>query len=50
MELIGDMDIIIKAVSSGTEALEELKVNKFDCVILDLGLADTNGFYFIGKN
>lgn len=44
MELIGDMDFIIKAVSSGKEAMEELKVTFFDCVILDLGLSDTNGF------
>jgi two-component system, chemotaxis family, sensor kinase CheA len=49
MELIGDMDVIMKAVSSGTEALEELKVNKFDCVILDLGLADTNGFILLER-
>ena len=44
MELIGDMDIIIKAVSTGREAMEELKVNRFDCMILDLGLSDTSGF------
>jgi two-component system, chemotaxis family, sensor kinase CheA len=49
MEHIGGMDIIIKAVSSGKEALEELKVNKFDCVILDLGLADTNGFILLER-
>ena len=44
MELIGDMDFIIKAVSTGREAMEELKVNHFDCMILDLGLSDTSGF------
>lgn len=44
MELIGDMDVIIKAVSSGYEAIEELKVNSFEYIILDLGLGDTNGF------
>lgn len=44
MELIGDMDLIFKAVSTGTEAIEELKVNSFDCMILDLGLSDTSGF------
>lgn len=43
MELIGDMDIIIKGVSTGREALEQLKINNFDCMILDLGLADTDG-------
>lgn len=44
MELIGDMDFIIKAVSTGTKAIELLKVNPFDCIILDLGLTDTSGF------
>jgi len=44
MELIGDMDVIIKAVSTGKEAIEELKVNQLDCMVLDLGLTDTTGF------
>ncbi|WP_428911885.1 response regulator [Niallia sp. Krafla_26] len=44
MELISEMDFIMKAVSTGREAIEELKVNKFDCMILDLGLTDTSGF------
>lgn len=44
MELIGEMDFIIKAVSTGTKAIELLKVNPFDCIILDLGLTDTSGF------
>ena len=49
MELIGDMDFIIKAVSTGREAIEELKVNHFDCMILDLGLSDTSGFDLLEK-
>lgn len=44
MELIGDRDVIIKAVSSGNEAMEQFKVSHFDCLILDLGLTDTSGF------
>lgn len=44
MELIGEKDVIIKAVSTGTEAIEELKVNQFDIMVLDLGLSDTTGF------
>lgn len=44
MELIGNMDFIIKAVSTGKEAIETLKVESIDCIILDLGLIDTNGF------
>ncbi|MEW9671354.1 response regulator [Ammoniphilus sp. 3BR4] len=49
MELMGDKDVIIKAVSSGTEAIEELKVDPFDYVILDLGLSDTTGFDLLEK-
>ncbi|MFS0661086.1 response regulator [Niallia alba] len=47
MEHIGDKNVIIKAVSTGLEAIEELKVNQFDCVILDLGLTDTSGFVLL---
>jgi len=49
MELISDMDFIIKAVSTGRDAIEELKVNHFDCMILDLGLSDTSGFDLLEK-
>lgn len=47
MEHIGDKNVIIKAVSTGYEAIEELKVNQFDCIILDLGLTDTSGFVLL---
>ncbi|MCG7344114.1 response regulator [Sporosarcina sp. ACRSL] len=49
MELLGDMDVIMKAVSTGREALHELRRNNFDCLILDLGLTDTTGFDLIEK-
>lgn len=49
MELIGAKNVIIKAVSTGSEAMEELKVNKFDFMILDLGLTDTNGIDLLAK-
>lgn len=49
MELISDMDFIMKAVSTGKEVIEQLKVNKFDCMILDLGLNDTSGFDLIER-
>jgi two-component system, chemotaxis family, sensor kinase CheA len=49
MELIGDMDIIIKAVATGKEAMEELKVNQFDFLLLDLGLNDMSGFDLLKK-
>ncbi|SOC22648.1 two-component system chemotaxis sensor kinase CheA [Ureibacillus xyleni] len=44
MELIGNLNFVINSVSSGEEAKEILKSNTFDCIILDLGLLDTNGF------
>ncbi|MBM4764510.1 response regulator [Bacillus sp. B15-48] len=47
MELIGNMNVIIKAVSTGKEAVEELKVNEVDCLVLDLRLSDTDGFHLL---
>lgn len=49
IELIGDEDIIIKAVSSGNEAMEELKGDHYDCLILDLFLSDMSGFELLEK-
>ncbi len=39
MELIGDRNVIIAAVSSPEEAWEELKVNAYDCMVFDPGLS-----------
>ncbi|RUL50902.1 response regulator [Lysinibacillus antri] len=47
MELIGNMDFVIKAVSTGIEARNLLKLERFDCLILDLGLTDTSGFHLL---
>jgi len=44
MELIGGLDVVISAVSSGAEAMELLKVDHYDIMVLDLGLGDTTGF------
>ncbi|WP_198510304.1 response regulator [Bacillus solitudinis] len=49
MELIGDKNVILKAVSTGAEAIEQLKVNQFDCMVLDLRLCDTTGFELLEK-
>lgn len=49
MEFIGEKDVILKAVSTGAEAMEELNYEQYDCVILDLGLEDTTGFEFLKK-
>lgn len=39
---------LVKA-HSGEEAIELLKLDRFDCLILDLGLADTSGFDLLAE-
>ncbi|OBZ16253.1 histidine kinase [Bacillus sp. FJAT-27264] len=49
MELIGHDDVAITAVSSGGEALAELRKQKYDCMVLDLMLEDMNGFELLDQ-
>lgn len=49
MELIGHDDVAITAVSSGGEALMELRKQKYDCMVLDLMLDDMNGFELLDQ-
>ncbi len=49
VELIGNGDVVTSAVSTGMEALEALKAERFDCMVLDLGLPDMTGFQLIEK-
>jgi HAMP domain-containing protein/CheY-like chemotaxis protein/signal transduction histidine kinase len=44
VELIGDDDVNIVAVESAEAALEALSKQKFDCMVVDLGLRDMSGF------
>lgn len=44
MELIGHDDVAITAVSTGGEALTELRKQRYDCMVLDLMLGDMDGF------
>lgn len=44
IELIGHDDVIITAVSTGGEALKELREKHYDCMVLDLMLSDITGF------
>jgi CheY-like chemotaxis protein/signal transduction histidine kinase/HAMP domain-containing protein len=44
IELIGDEDVDIVAVGTAAEAIEKLHSDQFDCMVLDLGLQDSNGF------
>ncbi|WP_051303634.1 response regulator [Psychromonas aquimarina] len=42
--LLENKGVKITAVSSGTEGLQSIQDNRYDCIILDLGLPDINGF------
>ncbi|MDB4889856.1 MAG: ATP-binding region ATPase domain protein, partial [Gemmatimonadetes bacterium] len=44
IELIQHEDVEITAVASAEDALRELSGGRFDCMVLDLGLKDMNGF------
>lgn len=47
--LIGNGDVETTAVSTGREALQELEMGGYDCMILDLGLEDMSGFELLEK-
>jgi hypothetical protein len=47
IELIGNGDVQSTAVSTGAAALAQLRSERFDCVVLDLGLPDMTGFDLI---
>ncbi len=49
VELLGGDDLQIKAVSTGAEALELLRAERFDCLVLDLKLPDLNGFQILKR-
>jgi CheY-like chemotaxis protein/CHASE3 domain sensor protein len=47
IELIGNNDVLSTAVGTGAAALEILRSQHFDCMVLDLGLPDMSGFALI---
>jgi PAS domain S-box-containing protein len=49
MKLIGNGDVKCLEAGTGEEAIALYKGNHIDCIILDLGLSDTNGFSLIQK-
>jgi CheY-like chemotaxis protein len=49
VELIDDDDINITSISTGKQALEQMKKDDFDCIILDLGLKDMSGYELLQK-
>lgn len=48
-KLVGNGDVLTTIVRSGQQALKELKTGNYDCMILDLGLEDMNGFELLDK-
>jgi CheY-like chemotaxis protein len=48
-ELIGNSDVIITQAFTGEQALEQLKHQKFDCIILDIGLPDMTGLTLLTR-
>ncbi|PPS44184.1 response regulator [Chroococcidiopsis sp. TS-821] len=46
-ELMENKDVEVMAVGTGAEALVALQQQRFDCLILDLGLPDMSGFELI---
>jgi CheY-like chemotaxis protein len=49
VELIGNSDVSTTAVATGAEALEAIRTQHFDCLVLDLGLPDMTGFELIDQ-
>ncbi|MCP4118583.1 MAG: response regulator [Desulfobacteraceae bacterium] len=49
LKLLGTKDIHAAAVDTGEKALALLKQQRFDCMILDLGLPDISGFELLDR-
>jgi len=49
VELVGADDVDITAVATGQEALDALKKQPYDCIVLDLGLPDMTGSELIER-
>ena len=48
-QLLGGSDVQISEAASGAAALDLLRQERFDCMILDLSLPDMTGFELLGK-
>ena len=47
--IIGSGDVKITAVSTATEAYEQILTGKFDCMVLDISLPDMSGIELLNK-
>lgn len=47
--LVGDLGVNVIEVEGGHQALEALRKQRFDCMILDIGLQDMNGFELLKR-
>jgi CheY-like chemotaxis protein len=48
-KLVGARDVEIIEADGGVVALEHLQSERYDCVVLDLGMPDINGFEFLER-
>ena len=49
IKLIGDGDVQVDEAETGEQAIEALRTEQYDCVILDLGLPDMDGGELLTK-
>lgn len=49
IQLLEGKDVVINNTGSGESALEMIKNEKYDCIILDLGIKEISGFEFINR-
>jgi len=49
VELIGNGDVIVTSVASGSQAIAALQSKKYDCMVLDIGLPDISGFELLDQ-
>lgn len=49
LKLMGTNDILATTAETGKKAMELLRTNRFDCMILDLGLPDISGFTLLDE-
>ncbi|MBC8071336.1 MAG: response regulator, partial [Deltaproteobacteria bacterium] len=48
-EMIGNGDVQVELCTSGEEALAALRRERFDCMVMDLGLPDMSGFELLDR-